>query len=154
MSAEQIELKAFVKNQLINTAKKLKGKHSPFSEVVEKVSKTITVKRIYKLNEKLKNCYLIVTNNYSKRPKLRYFITKILAFQSSDLLVRIAKEFAKENEINLIQYSLYPSAFRVNLLAIKELKNTGSFSREIDILEKFHIEFQRDLTKIRNLMKK
>jgi len=146
-------LKLFVKNDLIKKSEKLKGKFAPLSEIVDRIPKTITIKRIYNFKGKLKDYFLIVVKNYNKKPKIRYFLTYKLANQSSDLLVSLAKSYAFENELSLIQYSIYPKLIgRISLLTFKELTSVDDYLKILETFELFRNNFRKKLVKIKNLV--
>ncbi|MFX1316200.1 MAG: hypothetical protein ACFE9T_10075 [Promethearchaeota archaeon] len=145
-------LKDFIKNNVIKNAKKLRGKYTPISEIVNDVPKTLKIKEIYELQGNNKNLYLIISNNYTKVPKIRYFLVVSLASQSSDFLVSLAKNFAKRNNLKLIQYSIFPKTLRINLLLIKELNDVEDYSKSIQILKNFRIVFQNRLINFRSLI--
>jgi len=145
-------LQDFIKEKTKN-AIKLKGKHSPLSEKVKGKYQQLKIKWIYKIIEQERGNFLIAVKNYYKKPKYRYFLAVILANVSSDLLVKLAKDFALKNNIRLIQYSLYPKTHRINLLALKEFKNREDYSQGLDILKSFKINFQNRLETIKNIGK-
>jgi len=130
----------------------LKGKRSPLTETVDKTPKTLPIISVLNLINESKDLYLVKVKNYSKQPRFRHFLAVILAAQSSDLLVQLAKNFANKNDLKLIQYSLYPKLQRINLLALKELKDVEDFSKSIRILLDFKKEFRISLQKIKNLV--
>lgn len=148
----QIDLRSFIKNKIIKDIKKIRGKQAPISEIVLNVSKTLTVEKIYDLSEKDKNCFLFIVKNYSKTPKLRYFLVISLANNSSDFLVQIAKDYAIKNDFKLVQYSIFPRTLRIQLLLIKELKQIEDYKnfleKSINIRRKFRVK----LDKIKNLV--
>jgi len=146
-------LQDFIKEKT-NNAIKLKGKHSPLSEKVKGKTQQLKIKEIYKISEQEMGIFLIAAKNYDKKLKYRYFLAVILANVSSDLLVKLAKDFALKNNIRLIQYSLYPKTHRINLLALKELKNRDDYSQGLDKLKSFKINFQNRLENIKNIGKK
>ncbi|MFO7796715.1 MAG: hypothetical protein ACQERB_17540 [Promethearchaeati archaeon] len=145
-------LQDFIKEKTTN-AIKLKGKHSPLSKKVKGKYQQLKIKWIYKIIEQEIRSFLIGAKNYDKKPKYRYFLAVVLANVSSDLLVKLAKDFALKNNIRLIQYSLYPKTHRINLLALKELKNREEYSQDLDILKSFKINFQNRLETIKNIGK-
>jgi len=144
-------IKSYLENNVIKSAIKLKGKFAPFSEPVDKTPKTLPIKRIYNLKEQLKNFFLIIVKNYSSQPKVRYFLATILASQSSDFLVSLAKDYATRNNLKLIQYSLFPKK-RINLLSLKEIRTIEDYSSSIELLKDFKKKFRKTLEKIRNLV--
>ena len=151
--SETESLKEYIKNEIIINAKKVRGRHTPISEMVNNVPKTLKIKEIYNLQGKLKNIYLFIADNYTKKPKTRYFLVISLASQSSDFLASLAKEFAKRNNLKLIQYSIFPKILRINLLLIKELIEIEDYSKSIQMLKNFRIVFQNRLTNFRDLIK-
>lgn len=156
-SAEEIGLnnkilKDFVEKEVIKSAKKLKGKHFPLSETVDAVPKTLSVKKIYRVEQQLKNLFLLVVRNYRKPPKIRYFLAVQLASQSSDLLVRLAGNYAVKNDLKLIQYPIYPKTLRISLLALKELNNVQNYSKYIELLGNFKNFFGQKLNKFNELL--
>ena len=150
-SMNQEGLKSYLETNVIKSAIKLKGKFAPFSESVDKIPKTLQIKRIYKLKEQLKNFFLIIVKNYSNQPKVRYFLAIILASQSSDFLVSLAKDYATRNNLKLIQYSLFPKK-RINLLSLKEIRTIEDYSSSIELLKDFKKKFRKTLEKIRTLV--
>ncbi len=150
--SETESLKEYIKNEIIINAKKVRGRHTPISEIVNNVPKTLKIREIYKLQGKLKNIYLFKANNYTKKPKTRYFLVISLASQSSDFLASLAKNFAKRNNLKLIQYSIFPKILRINLLLIKELTEIEDYSKSIQMLKNFRIVFQNRLTNFRDLI--
>ncbi|GAG79580.1 unnamed protein product, partial [marine sediment metagenome] len=84
---------------------RLKGKFLPISENIRKKKHNYKVKSIYSLEDELKDrFYLIKFINPENKPKYLYFISFILAYQSSDLLVFIARDLVKRANILLTQY--------------------------------------------------
>ena len=148
----QENLTTFLEKNIIKNAKKLKGKRSPLTETVDKTPKTLPIVSVLNLVAASKDIYLVKVKNYSKQPRIRYFLAVILAAQSSDLLVQLAKNYANKNDLKLIQYSLYPKLQRINLLSLKELKKVEDFSNSIQILLNFKKQFRLSLEKIKNLI--
>ncbi|TFG00128.1 MAG: hypothetical protein EU541_03145 [Promethearchaeota archaeon] len=147
MSTETI--KDFIKS-LKKKSEKIKGDHSPISEIVKNQRKLLKVKGVYNLTQDLKGLYLIVVKNYKKPPKYRYFIAISLVGQSSDLLVYLAKDFAIKNNLKLIQYSIFPYHNRVNLLSLKEITEVGKFKETNEILRQYKKIMKRRLEKMKN----
>jgi len=148
----QKSLKSFIKTQILKTAKKLKGKYNPISELVDNIPRTLKIREIYKIEDSLKNLFLIIVNNYSKQPKVRYFLALILASQSSDLLVSLVKDYATMNNLKLIQYSLFPKNIRISLLTLTEIQTVEDFSNSIELLKNFRNYFRKTFEKIKNLI--
>ena len=147
-------LKSYLKTELLNGAKRIKNKYPPISEKVNGISKSLKIKTIYELRGNLNNFFLITTKNYSKNPRYRYFLTIILASQSSDLLVNLAKEFSRQNRLKLIQFSIHPQHFRVGLFSLKELRNKDKISETVNLLKEFRIIYRKDLEKLGKLIER
>jgi len=146
------DLKSFIKNEIIKNAKKIKGKHAPISEIINNKSKILTIENIYDLRNRYRNYYFFIVKNFAKTPKLRYFLATSLANSSSDLLVQIARDLAVKNDLKLIQYSIFPKTFRIQLLILKEIKEIKDFINLIETLKSFRTEYRNKLDKIRNLV--
>ncbi len=147
-------LQSYLKKEILKDAIILKNKYPPISEKVNGISKSLRIKNIYKLKGNLNNFIFITTKNYTKNPRYRYFLAILLATQSSDLLVSLAKEFSKKNRLKLIQFSLYPQHFRVGLFSLKEIHNKNNFSEVIDLLKGFRIIYRKDLEKLGKLIER
>lgn len=137
---------------IIKAAKKVKGKHSPISEVVDDVSRVLKVQAIYDLNQNHKNFYLFNVKNYIKKPKIRYYLSATLANNSSDLLVQLAGEYLTKNKLKLIQYSIYPETLRVQLLLLKEIKLIDDYTLSIKSLNRIRKEFRNKILRLKNLV--
>ena len=146
------DLKPFIQNEIIKNIKKLRGKHAPISEIVSDVPKILTVEKVYDLREMNKNFFLFIVKNYSKTPKLRYFLAISLAHNSSDLLVQLARDFAVRNDLKLIQYSIFPKNFRIQLLLLKEIEKAKDYTSFIEILKTYRRQFRHKLERIKNLV--
>ena len=147
-------LKSYLKKELLNGAKRVKNKYPPISEKVDGISKSLNIRTIHELRGNLNNFFLFTTKNYSKNPRHRYFLAIILASQSSDLLVNLAKEFSKRNRLKLIQFSLHPQHSRVGLLSLKELRNKDKISETVNLLKEFRIMYRKDLEKLGKLIER
>lgn len=145
-------LQSLLKKELLKDAKKIKKKYPPISENINGISKSIKIKNIYELRGNLNNFILITAKNYAKNPRYRYFLAILLASQSSDLLVSLAKKFSKKNSLKLIQFSLYPQHFRVGLFSLKEIKVTNNLSEAVNLLKEFRIIYRKDLEKLGKLI--
>ncbi|MFX1328342.1 MAG: hypothetical protein ACFE91_09370 [Promethearchaeota archaeon] len=145
-------LESFIKNEIIKKFDKVKGKHASISGIVNNVSKSLSIEKIYNLSEKDKYFYLFIAKSYSKTPKLRYFLAISLANNSSDFLVQLAKDLAIKNDLKLIQYSIFPKTLRIQLLLIKEIKEIEDYTNFIKKLKFLRREFRNKLEKIRNLI--
>lgn len=148
----QNDLKSFIKREFSKSVEKLKGKHTPISEVVNNVSKLLLVEKIYNLSKKEKYFFLFIVRNYSKQPKLRYFLAISLANNSSDLLVQLARDYALKSDLKLVQYSIFPKLLRVQLLLLKEVKLIEDYTHSFEKLKIYRKEFRSKLTKVKNLV--
>lgn len=146
------EFKKFIENELKKKGKKVRGRHPPIAEIVKKNQYSLPVKSIYDMNEILRHFYLISVKNYSKHPKIRYFLAISLANNSSDLLVQFAKDFAIKNELKLIQYSIYPKTLRVHLLTLHEIQKSGNYNRIVELLKASRKEFREILVRFKNIV--
>ena len=143
------DLDLFIK-QVKKNAKKLRGKHSPISELVDNQIKVLKISNIYDLIV-INHLYLFKVRNHSQLPKKRYFLSISIVSQSSDLLVNIAQNIFKNNEeIRLVQYSLYPETSRINLLALMELKTIGEYEDSVKTLVEFRKKYRKHLQIIVN----
>lgn len=149
----QKTLQLFLINELLKKSKKIRGKFSPISELIEDKVKVMKIVKLYDLGSLFKNFYLFIVKNYSKQPKKRYFLAIILASQSSDLLVNLAKDFAQKNSLKLIQYAIDPMFSRISLISLKEIENVEDYSISIEILKEFRNIFLNTLTKLKSLVK-
>jgi hypothetical protein len=129
-------------------AKKLRGKHSPLSELVDGASKILKIEKIYILPES-NHHLLFIIKNHLKTPKKRIFLAISIASQSSDLLVNIARNMSKnKGDIRFVQYSLYPDTSRVNLIAMLEVYSLEEYERSIDFLTKLRTKYRKELISI------
>ena len=138
-------LQNHLKKEIIKDAKRIKNKYPPISEKVNGITKVLKVKKIYELKGNLNNFILIATKNYAKNPKFKYFLAILLASQSSDILVNLAKEYSKENNLKLIQFSLHPQNSRVGLFALKEIESRDNVTEVVKLLKEFRILYRKDL---------
>ena len=145
----QESLSNYIQKDLLKKLKKIKGKFPPISEIVERTLKTLPIKAIYDLRSTNKNFYLLIVKDKSDQLKNRYFIAITLASQSSDLLVSLAREYIKENmDLKLIQYSIHPKHYRVNLLLLKELNKIEDYKDSVEFLKPIRQSFRKKLEKI------
>jgi len=147
-------IQRYLKRDFLKDAKRIKNKYPPISEKVNGISKSLKIKDIYELNGNLNNIIVIITKNYAKNPRYRYFLAILLASQSSDFLVSLAKEFSKKNRLKLIQFSLRPKHFRVGLFSLKEIRNKHNISETVDLLKEFRITYRKDLEKLGKLIER
>ena len=138
--------------ELIAKAKKFKGQYPPISEAVNNEIKLLKIKNIYKIEEKSVILYLFKIKNYTKNSKYRYFIGNVIASQSSDLLVNLAKNYAINNSIKLIQFCLHPNTHRINLLSLIELKTVELYPEILDHFSKLNIKFKEKLKNLNNIL--
>ena len=148
----KIALKPYLKGKIIKNAQKLRGKFAAISELIENSQRTLTVQNIFKLKDELRGLFLFSVKNYDKYPKIRYFLAMQLASQSSDFLVALSRDFAIKNDLNLIQYSIFPKTTRISLLSLKEIKEIEDFEKSIGILQDFREKFRKNIAKIKNLV--
>ena len=147
-------LQSSLRSEILKDAKRIKNKYPPISEKVKGISKPLKIKSIYELKGNSDNFIFITTKNYTKNPKHRYFLAILLASQSSDLLVNLAKEFSKKNRLKLIQFSLHPEHFRVGLFSLKELQNMDKISEVVNLLKEFRILYRKDLENLGKLIER
>ncbi len=144
MSSFSVFIKTF---ELRNN--RLKGKFLPISENLRKKRHNYKVKAIYSLKDELKDrFYLIKFINPENKPKYLYFISFILAYQSSDLLVFIARDLVKRANLLLTQYPLKAKQFRLSLMCLKEIKNKDDFFKTKTIMKIVYKELRYKLIKI------
>lgn len=146
------DLNSFIKKEVINGSKKVKGKKVAIAEILDNTLISLPVKSIYDMNEKIKECYFFIVKNNAKQPKFRYFLTISLANNSSDLMVQLAKEFALKNRLKLIQYSIYPKTLRIQLLSIKEIKEIEGYNDSIEILKEARKNFRKKLVMLKDFV--
>jgi len=145
-------LHRYLKKEILKDAKRIKNKYPPISEKIDGISKSLKIKKIYELKGNLNNFIVITTKNYAKNPRYRYFLAILLASQSSDLLVNLAREFSKKNRLKLIQFSLHPQHYRVGLFSLKELREKDKISEVINLLKEFRIKYRKNLEKLGKLI--
>ncbi|MFX0011536.1 MAG: hypothetical protein ACFE9R_14580 [Candidatus Hermodarchaeota archaeon] len=150
----EVNLNTFIKRKLLKDAKRIKSKYPPISEKVDRFAKSLKIKRVYELGGSLNNLFLIKTKNYDKSPKFRLFLAVLLASQSSDFLVNLAKDFSRKNDLKLIQFSVHPRHFRVGLLSLKEIENKDDLSEIVNLLKNFRTSYRNDLEKLGNLIER
>ncbi|MFX1274217.1 MAG: hypothetical protein ACFFBP_00395 [Promethearchaeota archaeon] len=141
------ELKSFIK-QITKNARKLRGKHSPLSEIVDDKPKILKIEKIYNIKEE-NNIFLFIVKHHSKIPKKRYFLTISMVSQSSDFLANLAKKYFKNDEnIKLVQYCTFPETSRINLLVLKELKTPRDYESSLKYLIDSRKNYRKELMKI------
>ncbi len=128
---------------------RLKGRFLPILENIRKKRHNYKVKAIYSLEDELKDrFYLLKFINPENKPKYLYFISFILAHQSSDLLVFIARDLVKRVNLLLIQYPLKAKQFRLSLICLKEIKNKDDFFKTKEIIKEVYKELKYKFIKI------
>ena len=147
-------LQSYLKKEILKDAKRIKNKYPAISEKVDGVSKVLKVKNIYELKGNFNKFIFLKTKNYVKNPRYRYFLSILLASQSSDLLVSLAKEFSKINRLKLIQFSLYPQHFRVGLFSLKEIHDKNGFSEAVNLLKECRIIYRKEFEKLGKLIER
>ncbi|MFW9784953.1 MAG: hypothetical protein ACFFFB_21915 [Candidatus Heimdallarchaeota archaeon] len=146
-------LDSYLNSEVIKNAKRLKNRYPPISEMVDGARKVLKVQDLYELSKQYRNFYIIKVRNYQDNPKVRYFLANILASQSSDFLVIIAKDYIKDKDnIKLIQFSIHPKNLRISLLALYEIKNQDEFSNSIELLRDLRNIFRKRIANIKNLL--
>ncbi|MHA1803512.1 MAG: hypothetical protein ACTSU4_03135 [Promethearchaeota archaeon] len=129
----------------------MRGKFPPISEIKEGIVKTWKIKSVHAIKSK-KGVYLFTLKDPSNTPKTRYFLAIILASQSSDLLVLLAREEAIEKGLKLIQYSIPLESFRVSLLSLKEIvAGEDEIEDLIKYLEKFRKVYRKKLERVKKI---
>lgn len=146
------DIRSFIEKEVIKDTKKVKGKKIAIAEIIDNVLISLPVKYIYDMNKKIKKCCFFIVKNHANQPKFRYFLTITLADNSSDLLVQLAKEYARKNGLELIQYSIYPKTLRTQLLSMKEIKHIEEYNDIIEVLRRFRKEFREKLVVLKNLV--
>ena len=138
---------------LIKGGKRVRGKHSPISFLINGTPTPLKIKNLYMLSTKFKYFSIFQLKNYLKTPKLRTFLAITLASQSSDLLVSVAKNLITPGKaLKLIQYSVFPSTLRINLLLLIELEDNQVLNESIELLNHIRQEFRKKLDKINFIM--
>ena len=145
-------LKIIVKSKFLKNATKLKFKYPPISELVNGNQKILKVKKIYKIREIEADFFFITVHDQLKNPKIRFFLANLLANQSSDLLVLLAKSHTGFNkDFKLVQYPLYPYFHRIGLLCLTELTSSDQISTSLQSLKKFKDAFRKKIENIKNI---
>ena len=62
------DLKSFIQNDIIKNIEKIKGKHVPFSEIVNNTPKTLVIEKIYDLKKKNKSFTFLLQKILLKHP--------------------------------------------------------------------------------------
>ncbi|MFX1571765.1 MAG: hypothetical protein ACFFB0_03375 [Promethearchaeota archaeon] len=132
--------------------KKVRGKHAPIAEVIDNKIYNLSVKSIYDLKEKFKNLFLFIVKNYSKNPKLRYFLACTLANNSSDFIVQLARDFAVKNNLQLIQYSIFPRSLRIQLISLKEIRKIEDYNSSNVLLIEFRKKLREKFMKLKRIV--
>jgi len=146
------QFRYYLKEHVIGSANKIKEKFPPISEVVNKKKEILKIKTIYDLRGIHSNIFLLVAKSKSQSRKTRYFLATSLASQSSDLLVELAKDYALEHSLKLLQYSLHPKNFRTNLLILCEIMNSEEYLNSIKLLQTIWQDFRKKIVKIKEII--
>lgn len=152
MTKSETSCSSFVKGDLIKHASRLKGKFTSISEKVGGEAKTLSIKQVYKLDEKSKPFLVIIVKNYNKTPKFRYFVAKVLANQSSDFLVKLVQNFSRKHQIKLLQYSLFPKLNRNSLISLIEFSSEATYIESKSLLEELDKFFSQRITDFLSLL--
>jgi hypothetical protein len=151
-TSKEEDFESFIKSDIINKIKKVRGNHPPIAENVGEKPHSLSVKSIYDMSDNLKNFYFITLKNYSKKPKFRYFVVISFANHSSDLLVQLASEIVLKHNLKLIQYSIYPKTLRIQLLCMMEIQTIKNYNTSIKVLKSVRTEFREKLIRVRDLI--
>ncbi|MFO8019959.1 MAG: hypothetical protein R6U96_15145 [Promethearchaeia archaeon] len=143
-------LEKFIDN-ILKDAEKIRSKLPNLSRTVQGKQVILKIKKIYSFKEKNSKFFLLQVRNYEKTPKYLYFLGKRLVSQSSDLIVLLAKEFAIEHDIELVQFPLHPQTRRVNLLALKRLPDGNSYPETVDLLNSYKKRLSKKMEKIKRI---
>ena len=141
-------LKKRLKVRLLDHATRIRGSFLPI--LFEQ--STLKVKRVHAFSERSSRFYLIRAKNRSKGPKYRYLLGKVLAHQSSDFLVALARPFAAQNGLKLIQYSIRPRHPTVSLLALKEILVVEMLGDWLNLLDRFKASLRKKMLQFRALL--
>ncbi len=144
------EIKSFIRENVIDSAKRIKGDFPPISEKIKGIHQKLKIKSVHVMKKDKEDIFFFTTKNYSKYPKSRYFFGISLASQSSDFLVILATDFAKEHDLKLMQYTIYPKQHRIYLISLKEFTQIGQYEQILDLLKKFRAEFRVKLKNLKN----
>ena len=145
-------LKTYIKSKLLKNATKLKFKYPPISELVNGNQNILNVKEIYKIKEIETDFFFIRVHDPLKNPKIRFFFANMLANQSSDLLVLLAKSHVSFNkDFKLIQYPIYPHSYRIGLLCLTEITGRDQISNSLQSLKEFKNAFRKKIENIKNI---
>jgi hypothetical protein len=145
-------LKTYLKSKLLRNSIKLKFKYPPISEVVNNSKEVLKIKKISNLGEQNKDVFLIEVKNYRKNPKLRYFLAILLANQSSDFLVVLAKNHANFNyKFKLVQYPTHPQFHRISLLCLNEIEDINQVTPSLQSLKDFKRLFRKKINNLKNI---
>lgn len=145
-------LKAYLKSTLLKNSIKLKFKYPPISELVRNSEQVLKIRKISRLSEEYKDILILEVKNYIKNPKLRFFFAILLANQSSDFLVILAKNLINfKDKFRLIQYPIYPQFHRIGLLCLIEIEDITQIPSLLQSLKEFKMIFRRKLDNLKNI---
>jgi hypothetical protein len=146
-----MELKEKIKQDLLSKATKLNHKYPPISDRIDDKLRVQKIKKIFQLKEDYQNFYLIITKLKNDNKEKKYYLALIVAVQSSDLLVKIAKKLVlNEEHIHLIQFPFHPKHFRVSLAFLRELEEFMDIDELKNKLNTLRTKFLMKLNNIIN----
>ena len=145
-----MELKEKIKRDLLIKATKLNNKYPPISDKIDDRLRVQKIEKIFQLKEDYQNFYLIITKPKNDNKEKKYYLALVVANQSSDLLVKIAKKLvSNEGHIQLIQFPFHPKHFRVSLAFLRELEEFMDIDELKNKLNSLRTKF---LMKLNNLI--
>ncbi len=137
-----MNISEIIKKELIPKGTKLKYKYPSISERLNGNIIIQKIKNIYQLKDEFKNFFLIITKEKKKQKRNKYYLAILLATQSSDLLVKIAKKIIQEQKnIRILQFSIHPKHFRVSLILLIELDEFTGINETKELLKKLRSNF-------------
>jgi hypothetical protein len=145
-----MELKEKIKRDLLTKATKLNNKYPPISDRSNDRLRVQKIVKIFQLKEDYQNFYLIITKPKNDNKEKKYYLALVIAVQSSDLLVKIAKKLvSNEGHIQLIQFAFHPKHFRVSLAFLRELEELMDID---DLKNKLNSLRTKFLMKLNNII--
>lgn len=135
-------------------AQKMRGDFPPISIKEGKEVRSLKIKNIYRINALSKYIFNISVPNYNKSPKYLDYLSIILANQSSDLIVEIARDLAIQNDVELIQYPIFQGNYRVSLLALHKVTNPDKIDPLLNNLRQIRKDLKQRLKEIKQLILK
>ena len=145
-----MEIKEKIKKNLLSKGTKLRNKYPPISQRSDNEVNIEKIKAVFQLSEDFNNSYLIITKPTNRHKEKNYYLAMVIASQSSDLLVRIAKNvMINEEKIHLIQFTFHPEHFRVSLALLRKLDEAMDFDEIKTKLFSLRTQF---LAKLNNII--